>query len=119
MTHINPHFSWMYTYNPYRLTDGKDEREIPCFEIVDSTGDRIASTNEDMPHDAQQAHASLMAAAPELLATLETLLENAEQTNTAFYVNGTTKALRAAFQGQKDKIREARAAIAKAKGGEA
>jgi hypothetical protein len=56
------------------------------------------------------------AAAPELLAALEAMLKHAEGTNTAFYGTGTTKALRAAFLGQKEIMQAARAALAKAKG---
>jgi hypothetical protein len=68
MPHIDQKTPWTYDYNPYRTNDG---REIPCFEIVDSDGRRLAQTDEDTPETLQRADAQLMAAAPELLAALE------------------------------------------------
>lgn len=53
-------------------------------------------------------------AAPDLLAALKGLLESAERTNKAFYVDGKAAALRTAFTGQRELMQAARAAIAKA-----
>jgi hypothetical protein len=111
---INQGTPWTFDYSPYRTNDG---REIPCFEIVDCQGRRVAVTDEDTGEELQRADAALLAAAPELLEALELLLESSARTNEAFYVHGTRKALRAAFTGQKELLQKVRAAIAKAKGG--
>lgn len=60
--------TWHYEYNAYTTSDGK---EIPAFEITDGEGNKIADTNEDTPSDTQEANASLIAAAPDLLAACE------------------------------------------------
>ena len=50
----------------------------------------------------------------ELLDALRTLLRHVEGINHAFYVEGKPKALRAAMEGQRELLQQARAAIAKA-----
>jgi hypothetical protein len=52
------------------------EREIPCFRIYPEhePENYIAETNESLPRDAQEKHARLMAAAPDLRNALEDLL---------------------------------------------
>lgn len=65
-----------------------------------------------------EANARLIAAAPELLEALTALLDSGQRTNAAFYGAGTRKALAAAFDGQKALLQQARAAIAKATGGD-
>ncbi len=61
---------------------------------------------------------NVMAAAPELLQALKALLQSGESTNAAFYVKGTKRALLAAFEGQKELLRNASEAVSKAEGGE-
>ena len=116
MTTINLSTPWTFDYSPYRANDG---REIPCFEIVDGQGRRVAMTDEDSSEELQRSAAALLAAAPELLEALEGLLLNGEETNRAFYVDGQRSALQKAFMGQKALLQKARAAIARAKGGAA
>lgn len=58
----------------------------------------------------------LIASAPELLAALETMTQRGELVNRAFYVNGTTKAMREAMTGQKEELLQARAVLEKVKG---
>lgn len=64
------------------------------------------------------ANARLIAAAPDLLAALDGLTRHSENINRAFYVEGTAKAMRPAMQGQKELLQAARAAIARANGGD-
>jgi hypothetical protein len=70
MSKLNQHFPWTYDYCPYFITDGKGERQIPCFEIVDSEGRRVAVTDEDTPPKVQEVHARLLSTAPEMLDAL-------------------------------------------------
>ena len=55
-----------------------------------------------------------MEAQHELLDALRTLLRHVEGINHAFYVEGKPKALRAAMEGQRELLQQARATIAKA-----
>ena len=113
MDTINQCTPWTYDYSPYR---NQNDEEIPCFEIVDCQGRRVAMTDEDTSEELQRADAALLAAAPELLEALEGLLLNSEETNRAFYVDGKRGSLQQAFVGQKALLQKARAAIARAKG---
>ena len=101
---------WTYDYNPYRAHDGSD---IPCFEIVDSAGRRVATTDEDTTAELQQADACLMAAAPELLDALEAHTEAAQAVIDAWAEGDLAGAVRWLDA----TLAEARAAITKAKGG--
>lgn len=64
----------------------------------------------------QEGNADLIAAAPDLLASLATLEQRLTAVADAFYVDGSAKALRGAFDGWISDIKPARAAIAKARG---
>lgn len=98
---------WNVDYLP------KDEQANPVnhYDIYrdDEQTDKVAEAwrGED---------AKLIAAAPELLAALEALLESGEKTNRAFYVDGKKSALLIAFEGQTVLLQNARDAIRKAKG---
>lgn len=67
ITSIDQKTPWTFDYSPYHTND---DREIPCFEIVDRDGRRVAMTDEDTPAALQRIDARLLAAAPELLAAL-------------------------------------------------
>ncbi len=58
---------WALEYLPYASQDG---HEIPNFRINDAEGDAVCETNEDLPSDVQEASATVIAAAPELLEAL-------------------------------------------------
>jgi hypothetical protein len=66
---------WSYDYNPYRTND---DREIPCFEIVDSEGRRVATTDEDTTEELQEADAKLLSSAPELRGALQNIVNGIE-----------------------------------------
>jgi hypothetical protein len=74
--------------------------------IDDTTGASIAVAydKEDAP---------MLAAAPELAEAVRRLVAHAEGTNMAFYAEGTARALKAAFTGQKEILSDARALLAK------
>jgi hypothetical protein len=107
---IDQRTPWTYDYNPYRAQDGA---EIPCFEIVDCDGRRVATTDEDTPHALQEADACLMAGAPALLDALEAQTEAAQAVIDAWEQGDLAGAVR-----QLDaSLGNARAAISEAKGG--
>ena len=84
--------------------------------VVQSTGDivtRLECSNN------KEADARLIAAAPELLAALEATEAKLTQAARAFYGAGNAKALREAFEGWRTTAEAARAAIARATGGNA
>jgi hypothetical protein len=93
---------WTYDYLPYRTNQGK---EIPCFEIVDREGRRVALTDEDTPAELQEADARLIAAAPDMkhaLDHIETGIQPDDEGNRIV---------------TPEDMRIIRAAIARAKGG--
>lgn len=59
--------TWLVEYNPYLKTDleSGEEREIPCFRIISTDKPEvwIAQTNEELPENAQEEAALIMAAA--------------------------------------------------------
>lgn len=109
MTRPDQHFPWTYDYCPYRTTDDKGEREIPCFEIVDSESRRVALTFEDATLELQEADARLLAAAPDLLQSLQRILAAHDSRNNGAVIGEAVLC--------KMFAELARAAIAKAKGG--
>lgn len=79
-----------------------------CTKIIDED-----STDFAMVHAESKSRdlATLLVAAPALLKALKALLEHSCEVNTAFYGKGTSKALRAAMEGQRELLQQARAAI--------
>lgn len=69
-----------------------------------------------MNHEIAEKWGPLFEAAPDLLEALKALVAHGSAVNTAFYVDGTSKAMKAAMQGQKELLQAARAAISKATG---
>ena len=100
-----------------------ENHEASDFEnwaIVDADSDNgdvvaLVPKTDDVERP-ELAIANLFAAAPELLAALQAVEKRLTDCANAFYGAGTTKALRAAFDGWKADIAPARAAIAKATG---
>jgi hypothetical protein len=78
---------------------------------AEQTGERVATAF------VSDFNAHLIAAAPDLLQALTTLLAHSANVNTAFYGSGKPKDVRAAMDGQKPLLQQARAAIAKATAG--
>lgn len=74
----------------------------------------IAIMSGGRSDETEQANARLIAAAPELLESLQSLEKRLTAAANAFYATGTRKALMEALGGWKDDITPARAAIAKA-----
>lgn len=81
---------------------------------VEHDGRRIADVFQQGGETIQNAQ--LIAAAPELLEALKAVEARLTAVAWAFYVDGKAKALKAVFDGWKDDIDPARAAIAKAEG---
>ena len=104
-----PTVEWSYEYLPYTVTepDGS-ERELPNYRIFpdDAPPDEyIAETNEHLPGEVQEAHALLIAAAPELFAALEYFFN---------IMHDYTSSVRKGYV--RHALDQARAAIAKAQG---
>ena len=94
---------WICQYSPYT---SQDDQEIPAFEVHGDRGEKVCDTNEDRPALEQEANARLIAAAPELLDALEyffNIMHDYESSLRKGYII-------TAFE-------QARAAIARAKGG--
>jgi hypothetical protein len=63
---------WTYEYNPYTVQRGDEPGvELAAFEVLDTDGNKLFDTNEDLPSEVQEANARLAASAPELLAILD------------------------------------------------
>lgn len=95
----------------------------PRFHVQAAGGYQIASTTAINNHPAaadenatRVANARLIAAAPELLSAMQAVEKRLTECARAFYGSGKASALRAAFDGWRDDIDAARAAIAKATG---
>ena len=55
----------------YSAFEDQHGNEIPSYRIFDAEGDKVAETDSNKPENVQCADASLLAAAPLMLATLE------------------------------------------------
>jgi len=65
---------WIYEYSPW-ISQGRTE--IPAFEIHGE--EKVCDTNEDRPIEEQEANARLIAAAPDLLAAAELVIQRWSQ----------------------------------------
>jgi hypothetical protein len=111
MTHMQSYNApWSYQYSPYTAQDG---HEIPAFEVLDDTGEKVFDTNENTPSETQETAARLAAAAPELLDHLSELCRITGQFLDGKLVTFPVQTLLAAESAL------CRAAGAKAKGGAA
>lgn len=106
-----------HTPGPWReVVNCADYEAFPTLIYAGSSFVAQVATDQLTVESRDEANARLIAAAPDLLTTIEGLLAHCAGTNAAFYGSGKSKDLRAAFTGQKELMQAARAAIAKAKG---
>jgi hypothetical protein len=94
---------------------GQQGNEIPSFRIHDAEGNPVAETDSGKPEDQQEADARLLATAPDMLDALEAQTEAAQAVIDAWSEGDLAGAVRMLDAS----LADARAAIAKARGGAA
>jgi len=108
-----------HTAGPWYTTDGAEvcpmEGEAAHVTLAHVVGTQKGESSWIGQEEAV-ANAKLIAAAPDLLAAIQAVEKRLTACANAFYVSGKASALKAAFDGWKDDIAPARAAIAKALG---